>query len=663
MQMTKPDSLAWMQVSSHSQLQDRLAWENDHTSKYLHPLRSLQEQLADEILERTQWEKPSCPVQQGPYRYYTRYIQSQPYPIHCRCPISAPRKEQVLLDENQFAFVHSHFEINSLSLSPDQSFLAYAMDTTGDERFNLHFKDLTQNCLLPERLYGVAPNIAWANNLILFYVRLDSNSRPYQLCRHHLGDSPEKDVVIFTEYNEQFAIRVRRSESGQLLFLTNESLTTTEVYYLPTAFPKSAWTCFLPKQQGQRYWLTHQGDSLFSIIQDESPQGRLIETPLVHPQPHNWRTLLPSSKNIELRRMDTFAQHLVLYEKYRGLIRLRILDRRTQSFHFINLPDAVYAVYVEENREYESEIFRFGYDSFNTPYTVYDYNMNTRRLTLRDRQVVEKYDSTAYESEYRLVESADGVKVPMSLVYRRDLRRSSGNPVVLYGYGAYGVSIQAGFSSLRLGLLDRGVIYAIAHVRGGGELGPSWHHQGRHHYKKNSIQDFIACAEYMVDAGYTTTQQLALMGESAGGFLVGASLNQKSEFCRAVVLLVPFLDAINTLIDPDIPEAIQEREEWGNPQSPADLKHLLSLSPYENVRSQKYPDALVISALNDSHVRYWEALKWITRLRDHATNHPQLLLHFRSGGHQQTSNSFEVIQEQAMIMAFLLDRLGTTEKQ
>jgi oligopeptidase B len=655
-----PDPYFWLNDPKDPRVLPHLEAENAYTERSLAPISILQQQLYDEILDRVDLNRGTVPVSHGPYEYYSRNDENKSYPIHCRRRLRPDAPEECILDENSLAFGNAYFSLEFLSVSPDHTRSVFAIDTTGDERLSLFVKELTGDQSVAGPVPGVVATAAWANDSqTLFSIRLDDRNRPSKLVRHRVGEGSTAEDVVFEEHDEAFRLRLNRTESGRYLILTSWSHDTTELYYLDANEPVAPMRLLHRRKAGVEAYATHHGEHFYVLTNEDAPGKKIIMVPISDPISATEHLFVDARAEVEISYLQMFANHLVVCERREGLPQFRIIELQTGQDDLVAFPEPVYALHPEDNREFETTIFRFGYDSLTIPYTVYDYDMADRRFDLRHQVRVKGHDPAAYRSERVLISAKDGARVPLSLVYRDGLLRDGSHPALLYGYGAYGHCLEADFSSLRLSLLDRGFVYAVAHVRGGGELGPNWHEQGKGHLKHNSFHDFIACAEHLVREGYTSPARLAIMGESAGGLLAAAVINERPELFAAVVVDGPFVDVVNTLADETLPFTISEWKEWGKPSEPVDYAYLSSYSPYENVRKQGYPAILIFCSFNDPRVPYWEAPKWAARIREMGTNEPDVLVKVRfDGGHQGVSDRFEEVDEWALIYAFIIDRLS-----
>ena len=652
-----PDTLAYLEA------------ENAWTEQQLAPTSEFQERLFEEIRSRIQETDLSVPVKRRGWWYYARTEEGKQYGISCRKPVSdadtphAPAEsaaEHVLLDQNVEAGDSEFFAVGALSVSPDASLLAWSSDRAGAEVYELRFRDLATGADLPDVVPGTYYGSAWAaDNRTYFYVKPDEAMRPYQLWRHILGTPADDDVLVFQEDDERFYLGVGVTKDERFLILHLGSKVTDEIWYLDATDPTAPFRVVQPREQEIEYTLEHHGDRFFIVTNaDGAEDFKLVETPDTSPGREHWKDLVPHRPGVTLSGIDVFSDHIVLFERADGVRRIRVRRLSDGDDHVIEQPEEV-STSSGGSAEFDTTLLRYTYTSMVTPSTVFDYDMDTRERTLLKQQpVLGGYDSAQYVTERLWATSTDGERVPMSIVYRRD--RARGGPALLYGYGSYESSMDPGFSSVRLSLLDRGFVFAIAHIRGGGELGRRWYRDGKFLAKRNTFTDFIACADHLVHEGWTTTSQLAIRGGSAGGLLMGAVVNERPDLFGAVVAEVPFVDALNTILDPTLPLTVLEWEEWGNPlESNEYYEYMRSYSPYENVRATDYPPMLVTAGLNDPRVSYWEPAKWVAKLRATKTDTNPLLLKTEMGaGHMGPSGRYDAWREEAMVLAFVLTTFG-----
>ena len=633
--------------------------ENRYTEELMAPAQSLRESLYLEILGRIQETDVSAPVKRDEYFYYTRTEEGKAYSIQCRKHGSLDAPEEILLDANVLAAGQKYFRLGNFAVSPDHRLLAYSTDLEGDEAYTIQVKNLETGDLLPDRIPNTYYTLEWANdNRTFFYTVLDETKRPYRALRHGLGET--SDTLVYEEQDGRFALGLGKTRSRRFLFIELSSPLTSEVRYLEAADASGEFRVMLPRRQGVEYDASHHGEYFYIRTNDQAKNFRLMRTSVAAPLSENWHEVIPARAEVTIEGVDSFEDHLVVYERERGLEKICIRDGLGTFLHYIEFPEPVYTVNASGNAEYKTNLLRFNYTSLVTPMSVFDYNVRTRERELKKQYEVRGgYDASQYQSERIFAKASDGVEVPISLVYRKGFECNGRSPLLLYGYGAYGHSIDPRFSSDRLSLLDRGFVFAIAHIRGGAELGEVWHDAGRLLQKKNTFSDFIACAEHLIAARYTSSDRLAIMGGSAGGLLMGAVLNARPELFHAAIAKVPFVDTLNTMLDPTLPLTISEYEEWGNPEDQEYYNYIRSYSPYDNVAAREYPTLLATAGLNDPRVSYWEPAKWVAKLRTMKTDSNVLLLKTDlESGHFGPSGRYEGIKEVAFDYAFLLDSLG-----
>ncbi|MGA2212657.1 MAG: S9 family peptidase [Bryobacteraceae bacterium] len=653
------DNYFWLRDRSDPDVISYLEEENRHTEEATAPTKPLQEALYNEILGRIQETDVTVPVKRDDYFYYTRTEQGKAYPIQCRKHGNTHAIEEILLDSNVLAEGQKYFRLGNFAVSPDHQLLAYSTDLEGDESYTIQVKNLGTGELLPDRIANTYYTLEWANdNRTFFYTVLDAAKRPYRAFRHELGAL--SDTLVYQEDDARFNLSLRKTRSRRFLFIDLSSPLTSESRYLEAGDPRGEFRVLLPRCQGIEYDGSHHGDYFYIRTNDQAKNFRLMRTDVSNPSADTLGTVIPARADVTIEGVDPFEDHIVVYERERGLETICIRDASGAFSHYVEFPDPVYTVGANGNVEYKTNVLRFNYSSLVTPASVFDYDVRTRQRELKKQYEVRGgHDASQYQSERIFARAPDGVEVPISLVYRTGFLRSGLSPLLLYGYGAYGHSIDPAFSSARLSLLDRGFVFAIAHVRGGAEMGEEWHDQGRLLHKKNTFTDFIACAEHLLAARYTATDRIAIMGGSAGGLLVGAVLNLRPELFHAAIAKVPFVDALNTMLDSTLPLTIAEYEEWGNPEQEEFYRYIRSYSPYDNVAPRDYPAMLVTAGLNDPRVSYWEPAKWVAKLRALKQDSNLLLLKTDLGsGHFGPSGRYEGIKEVAFDYAFLLRAMG-----
>jgi oligopeptidase B len=658
------DNYYWLRQRDNPEVIGYLKAENAYTEGVMKHTEKLQQSLYEEMVARIKETDLSVPIKRDDYYYYYRTEKGKQYRIHCRKKGSLDAQEEILLDVNQLAEGKDYTYLGVYEVSPDHKLLAYATDTTGSERYTLRVKDLETGKLLPDVIDSVATSFQWTNdNKTFFYTIPDEAWRPFKLYRHVLGDHVKNDVLIYHEPDDAFFLSVRKSKSMKYLFIYLGSMTTTEIHYLNADNPAGEFELVHPRQQDMEYRMTHHDNHFLIVTNDNAKNFKLMQAPVSNPSKENWKELVPHRKSVKLDGIEVFQDFLVLYERENGLKQITIKDFSTDQTHRVKFPEPVYTFWSEYNPEYSSQLLRFNYSSFVTPRSVFDYNMKTRDRELKKQdEILGGYDPDQYQSEQTFAVAEDGTRIPISMVYKKGLVKDGNNPLYLYAYGAYGASSEPYFSSNRVSLLDRGLVFAIAHVRGGGEMGRFWYDDGKLLHKKNTLTDFIASAEHLIAENYTSAEKLVISGVSAGGLLIGSVVNMRPDLFKVVIADVPFVDLINTMRDPSIPLTVIEYEEWGNPNKKEYFDYMLSYSPYDNVEAKEYPNMLILAGLNDTRVQYWEPTKWTAKLRARKTDDNRLLLKTNMGtGHGGASGRYERIKEMAFEYAFILDVLGMTE--
>ena len=654
----RQDPYAWLRQKDDPEVLAYLRAENAYTNEVMKPTVAFQAALYSEMLGRIKEDDATVPYRRGNHFYYSRTETGKQYPILCRRHGSLDAPEEIMLDLNRLAEGHAFLALGASAVSDDGRRLVYTVDVTGSREYTLYVKDLVTGVLEPDRVERVA-SVAWSvRPATFFYVTEDHAKRPYRLWRHRLGAA--FDDLLYEEADELFRLGVTRSRSRAYLFLYSASHTTTEVRYLKAEDSGDVWTVLAAREHKHEYDVEHGGDLFYIRTNGGARRNfRLVAAPVADPRPERWAELVPHRESVMLEGVDVFADHYVLQEREDGLVRLRVTHLESRDVHHVAFPEPAYDVEPEGNAEFATRAYRFRYQSFVTPPSVFDYDTVTREHRLLKRtEVLGGYDPTRYRSERLHATAADGTRVPISLVCAKDAPRDRTSPMVLTGYGAYGMPYPVAFSSNRLSLLERGVAVAVAHVRGGGELGKRWHDDGRLLKKRNTFTDFIACTEFLVGEGYTAHERLLIEGGSAGGLLIGAVLNMREDFCTAAVLRVPFVDVINTMLDASLPLTVGEFEEWGNPKLREHYEYMKTYCPYTNLAPRRYPAILVRTALNDSQVMYWEPAKWVAKLRTFKTDDRPLFLKVNlDSGHGGASGRYDALRELAFDYAFILTRL------
>jgi oligopeptidase B len=660
----RQDDYAWLREKDSPEVTAYLEAENAYADAVMKPTETFQGDLYREMLARIKEDDQSVPYPYGGWLYYSRTETGKQYPIHCRRRRPAG-PEEITLDLNALAEGHAFLALGAYAVSDDGRWLAYTLDYTGFRDYTLHVKDLVTGAVAPDRIDKVS-SVTWAaDSATILYVLEDDAKRPYRLQVHRLGGPVADDLLVYEETDALFRLGVWRSRSRALLFAGSGSFTTTEVRWAPAAEPAGDWRLVLPREREHEYSVDHgvgpDGD-LFYIRTNAGGRRnfRLVVAPVSDPRPERWQELIAHRDDVFLDDVDVFASHYVVHERADGLLRLRVTALPGGDTHHVEFPEPAYEVSSDVNAEFVTGAYRLRYQSFVTPASVYDYAVLDRRLVLLKRTpVLGDFDPARYRSERIHATAPDGTRVPVSLVYRAGTPRDGSSPMLLAGYGAYGIAYPVTFSSSRLSLLDRGVTVGIAHVRGGGELGKRWHDEGRMLRKRNTFTDFVAVADALVAGRYTAADRLVIEGGSAGGLLIGAVLNLRPTLAHAALLRVPFVDVINTMLDESLPLTVGEFEEWGNPKVAAQYEYMKTYCPYTSLVAAPYPRILVRTALNDSQVMYWEPAKWVARLRALNDGHPSLLFKVNlAAGHGGSSGRYDALHELSFDYAWILRVLG-----
>lgn len=657
------DDYAWLREKDDPAVLAYLAAENAWTARVLRPLDGFRQRLYAEMFARIKHADASAPYPDHGHWYYQRTEEGRQYPVHCRRRGSPEGPEEVLLDLNTMAEGRAYLALGAFAPSDDGRHLAFSTDETGFREYTLQVKDLATGALLPERIPHTG-SVAWAaDHRTLFYTVEDSAKRKYRLFRHQLGTDPAGDALVYEEIDERFGIGVSRERSGRFLMLHSGSHTTSEIRVLDAADPAGAWRLLAPRVADQEYDAAYRDGQFFVRVNDTGRNFRMVTAPEATPDRAHWTEWLPHRDAVMLEDFDLFAGHLVLWEREDGIPHAHVVDLGTSEAHRLDFPEEAYEAYPGMNLVWDTTTLRFEYQSLVTPPSVFDYDLVTRARVLRKRrEVVGGFDPDAYATRRLHARADDGTAVPISLVYRKDRRDGEPLPMLLKGYGAYAYPYPIAFSAERLSLLDRGVAVAIAHVRGGGELGRPWHDAGRMQHKMHTFTDFLACADALVADGWADPARLVAEGGSAGGLLMGAVVNLRPERWTAVLSHVPFVDVISTMLDPSLPLTVGEFEEWGNPAIAEEYRWIRAYCPYTNLRPGPYPAMLIRTALHDSQVMYWEPAKYVARIRTLQANDAPVLLETNMGaGHGGSSGRYDRLQELALDHAFVLWQLGLAE--
>ncbi|SOD88843.1 S9 family peptidase [Spirosoma fluviale] len=656
-----------------------LTEENAYVDQVLAPVKDLQTKLFEEMKGRIKQQDESVPYKEGNYYYYTRYITGGEYPIYCRKKGSLQGAEEIMFDGNTMAKGHNYYQLGGFEVSDNDELAIFAEDTVSRRLYTLRVKNLKTGKLYTEAIPNTeGGSFAWAtDNKTLFYIKKDPQTLlGYQVYRHALGADPKTDVLVYEEKDNQFYMGLGRSKSKKYITIgSDHNGVATEYRLLEASKPLGEFVTFLPRQKGHEYDIVHYKDKFYVRTNWKAENFRLMEVPDNYPTSDSspktkvgvsmtdraaWKEVIPHRSDVYLENMDIFANHLVLGERKAGLTNIRVINQITKADEYLDFGEPAYVAGIGYNPDFNTNVLRYGYSSLTTPGSTFDYNMDTKAKTLmKQQEVLGGFDKNDYVSERFFATARDGVKVPVSLVYRKGTKKDGSAPLLQYSYGSYGYSTDPGFSSTRLSLLDRGFIFAIAHIRGGQEMGRHWYEDGKMLKKKNTFNDFVDVSEHLVKNKYTSPDKLFAMGGSAGGLLMGAVINQAPQLYRGVVAAVPFVDVVTTMLDESIPLTTGEFEEWGNPKNKEYYDYMLSYSPYDNVEKKAYPNLLVTTGLHDSQVQYWEPAKWVAKLREMKTDKNQLLLHTNmEAGHGGASGRFQALKEIALEYAFMLNLVG-----
>lgn len=658
---TRVDPYYWLNQRENDDVVAYLEAENNYTDEMMAHTEKLQDELFEEIIGRIKQTDMSVPFLDNGYYYLTRYEEGKEHPIYARKKGNLEATEEIMLDANELAKPFDFYLIGGRSVSEDNKILAYGEDTLSRRIYTLRFKNLVTGEMLPDVIENTTGQAVWANdNNTVFYTRKDASLRPYKIFRHVLGTAPASDVEVFHEQDETFNTYVYKTTSKKFLIIGSYATLSNEYRILNADDPLGNFRIFLPREEKHEHFITHGGDRFYIRTNwSDAPNFRLMVTDERNTAKENWKEIIAHRSDVLLDDVDVFKDFLVLNERVDGLTKLNIRDLSGDE-HFIDFQQETYTCYTSTNRNFDTDVVRIGFTSLTTPNTTYDYNMRTRELELlKQEEVVGDFNPADYTSERIYATARDGVRVPISLVYRKGFTRDGNHPLLLYGYGSYGFSIDPTFNSARLSLIDRGFVFAIAHIRGGQEMGRQWYEAGKFFNKKNTFTDFIDCARHLVTQKYTSEENLFGIGGSAGGLLIGAVVNMAPELFKGVIAAVPFVDVVTTMLDESIPLTTGEYDEWGNPNQLDYYTYMKSYSPYDNVEPKAYPAMLVTTGLHDSQVQYWEPAKWVAKLRDLKTDRNPLLLHTNmETGHSGASGRFQRHKETAMEYAFLLDLAG-----
>ena len=660
---TRIDNYYWLNQREDQKVLDYLNAENDYTSEGLKGTEAFQQELYDEMIGRIKKNDTSVPYKYKGYFYVTRYEADSEYPIHSRKKGALEADEEVMLDVNELAKGYDYYAVSGRSVSPNNKILGYGEDTLSRRKYTLRFKDLETGELLPDVIPNTTGGLTWANdNKTIFYTQKDESLRAYKIFKHKLGTPASQDEEVYHEEDETFGVFIYKTQSDKYLIMGSYHTMTAEYKILEADNPDGEFRVFEPRdvKGNLEYSIAHFGDKFYIRTNLDAKNFRLMETPENKTGKENWTEVIAHRKDVLLEGMSVFKDHLVLSEREKGITQIRIKPWNGDKEHYINFPEDAYVAYTSVNPDFNTSILRIGYQSMSTPRSTFDYDMNTHDMKLlKQQEVVGDFNTDNYQTERIFAKVRDGVEVPISIVYKKGTKLDGSAPLLLYAYGSYGYSMEPSFSATRLSLLDRGFVYAIAHIRGGQEMGRYWYEDGKKLKKKNTFYDFIDCAEHLIAQKYTAKGKVYAQGGSAGGLLMGAVANMRPDLWNGIIAAVPFVDVVTTMLDESIPLTTGEFDEWGNPKDKEYYEYIKSYSPYDNVEAKDYPAMLVTTGLHDSQVQYFEPAKWVAKLRELKTDKNPLFLHCNMEvGHGGASGRFKRYKDIALQYAFVLDRAG-----
>lgn len=659
---TRVDPYYWMNQRDTDEVLQYLNAENNYTQAVMKGTENLQETLFQEIKGRIKEQDESVPYFENGYYYYSRYDEGKEYPIYCRKKASLEAEEEIMLDVNDMAEGYAYFSVQGVRVSPNNQLLAFGVDTVSRRQYSIYFKNLTTGELLDSKIPNTTGSVAWANdNKTVFYTIIDESLRPYKVFKHSITHQGiENDVLVYEETDETYRAFVFNSKSKEYIFFGSGSTLSTEYSYLKASDPNGKLKVIQPREKGLEYSVTHYGDKFYITTNLDAKNFRLMETPVGKTEKRFWKEVIPHREDVLVSGIEVFRNYLVIDERKDGLKQLRIIDQKSKKEHYLNFGEEVYSAWISVNPEYDTPMLRYAYTSMTTPFSTYDYNMETgEKVLLKQTEVLGDFSPENYQTKRYWVQARDGKKIPLSVVYRKGIEQNGNNPALIYGYGSYGASMDPYFSSARLSLLDRGFVYAIAHIRGGEELGREWYEDGKLLRKMNTFTDFIDCSQFLIDSKYTNPDKLFAMGGSAGGLLMGVIANLQPSLYKGIIAQVPFVDVVTTMLDTSIPLTTGEFDEWGNPTDPVYYQYMKSYSPYDQVKAQAYPNMLVTTGYHDSQVQYFEPAKWVAKLRDVKTDNNLLIFRIdMEAGHGGASGRFKSLRDVAFDYAFMLKLLG-----
>ncbi len=658
---TRIDNYYWLNERENPEVIQYLEAENAYLDTLMAHTKAFQQNLFEEMKGRIKEDDSTLPYRKDGYYYYARFEEGNEYKILCRKKDNLKAEEEITLNINELAEGYEFFNLGASSISTNNQIMAFAIDTVGRRIYEIKFKDLKSGEILDDVIQNVTGNLAWANdNKTLYYARQDPTTlRSFQIYKHTLGSDPKDDILVYEEKDSTFSCYVWKTKSKKYLMIGSSASLSSEVRYLDANNTEGEFKVLQKRENEHEYDVSHFGNEFFIRSNWNAQNFRLMKVHEENPSKENWKEVIPHRENTLLEAIEIFKNFLVIDERKEGLTKLRVIPWNGEE-HYIDFGEEVYMAYISANPEFDSNILRFGYSSLTTPVSVFDYDMNTRSKELmKQQEVMGDFSSKNYKAERSYATAEDGTQIPMSIVYHKNVKIDGKSPCLIYGYGSYGSTIDPYFSSVRLSLLDRGFVFAIAHIRGGQINGRDWYENGKFFKKKNTFTDFIACSEHLIEKKYSAPDQLFAMGGSAGGLLMGAIANMRPELYKGIVAAVPFVDVVTTMLDDSIPLTTGEYDEWGNPNEKDYYEYILSYSPYDQVKEQKYPNMLVTTGLHDSQVQYWEPAKWVAKLREMKTDKNLLFLHTNmEAGHGGASGRFTSLKETAMEYAFILDLAG-----
>ncbi|KJF43716.1 protease 2 [Draconibacterium sediminis] len=658
---TRVDNYYWMNERENPEVIAHLEAENAYKDAVMKHTEPLQEKLFEEIKSKIKPENKSVPYKKNGYYYYYKQLPGKEYDVNCRKKGSLDAEEEVMLDENVLAEGQDFFMLGGLSVSPDNKLIAYGVDTVSRRKYTIYFKNLETGETLEDEIPLTTGSAVWANDNKTIYYTLkdDVTLRSEKIMKHVIGTPVEDDEEVYYEEDETFSVFIFKTKSQEYLIIGSESTLTSEYRFLDANNPEGEFKIIHSRERGLEYSVDHFENDFYIRTNLDALNFRLMKTPVSATEKENWTEVIPHRSDVFFDNYEIFKDYLVVTERIEGINQLRVIPWHGEEY-LIDFDEEVYTVSPNVNRDFDTEVFRFSYTSLTTPNSIFDYNLKTKeRILLKQDEILGGFNKDDYETKRIYATAGDGTKIPISIVYKKGMEKNGNNPTLLYGYGSYGITNNPSFSLRRLPLLDRGFVYAIAHIRGSQINGRQWYEDGKLLKKMNTFTDFNDCAQFLIDDGYTNSEKLFAMGGSAGGLLMGACINLRPDLYKGVIAAVPFVDVVTTMLDESIPLTTSEFDEWGNPKIEKYYHYMLSYSPYDNVEAKDYPALLVTTGLHDSQVQYWEPAKWVAKLRELKTDDNPLLFHINMEyGHGGASGRFEWIKETALEYAFIFDQLG-----